>query len=91
MQIARKVQFVENAKIALVDQVAAVFRAIQAGGERDIAESLGQIVVMAYTLGLRLDVPLPAIDRAAEAGLSPSALGETDEVTAVLRHMKTKR
>lgn len=94
MHIARKVQFVERAKIALVDQVADVFRAIQSGSERELAETLGHLVAMSYALGYQLDVPLSSIDKVAENGLPHSLAGDftgSDDLESVLRHLKTKR
>jgi hypothetical protein len=94
MQIAKKVQFVERAKIALLDQLADVFRAIQSGNERELSEVLGQLVAMTYALGHHLDVPLAEIDKVAESGL-PSSLAQdwaaSEDLEPVLRHLKMKR
>lgn len=94
LQIAQKIQFVERAKIALVDQLADVFRSIQSGGEREMAEALGQLVATAYALGVSLDVPLSAIDRMAESGAQSVVRGDLNsskEMEFALRHLKAKR
>ncbi|MDA8120647.1 MAG: hypothetical protein M0Z85_11580 [Gammaproteobacteria bacterium] len=94
LQIARKIQFVERAKIALLDQLADVFRSIQSGGEREMAETLGQLVSIVYALGALLDVPLTAIDRVAESGVPSVLTGDfnsSEEMEFVLRHLKAKR
>ncbi len=74
MQIARKIRSIETAKIELVQQVSEVFRGIQSGNERDIAQSLGGLVAIAYFMGQQLGVDLPVIDREAQSGL-PRSLG----------------
>ena len=74
MQIARKIRSIDSAKTELVQQVAEVFRGLQSGNERAIAESLGGLIAIAYFMGHQLGVELPALDRQAQAGL-PGTLG----------------
>jgi NTP pyrophosphatase (non-canonical NTP hydrolase) len=94
MQIARKIRSVETAKIELVQQVSEVFRSIQSGNERELAESLGGLVAIAYFMGHQLGVDLSAIDREARKGL-PRTLGhETIHPTDydfVQRHLGSSR
>lgn len=72
MQIARKIRSVETAKIELVHQVSEVFRGVQSGNERELAESLGGILAIAYFIGQQLGVELSAIDAQAAKGLPRS-------------------
>jgi hypothetical protein len=74
MQIARKIRSIDTAKIELVQQVAEVLRGIQSGNERELSESLGGMIGIAYFIGRQLGVDLTSIDRAARAGL-PRTLG----------------
>ncbi|SFU62741.1 MazG-like family protein [Alicyclobacillus macrosporangiidus] len=87
MRIARKLRSIETAKTALVYQVAEVFRVIQSGNEREIAESLGGVVAVAYLLGQQLGVDLAGIDRAACTTL-PRALGEDPDHAAGFEHVQ---
>lgn len=94
MQIARKVRFVEQAKIALIDQVADIYRSVQSGSERELADSLGRLIAIAYAMGQQMDVPLSSIDQVAERGLPKHPLSEwasQEDLDIVLRHLKAKR
>ncbi|MCL6516021.1 MazG-like family protein [Alicyclobacillus sp.] len=65
MRIARRLRAIETTKTELVRQVAEVFRGIQTGNEREMTETLGGVIALAYLLGHQLGVDLAAIDRAA--------------------------
>ncbi|MCL6547433.1 MAG: hypothetical protein K6T30_00815 [Alicyclobacillus sp.] len=93
-QIARKIHSIEIAKIGLVEQVAEVFRGIQSGNERDLAQSLGELIALAYFLGWQMDVPLQAIEQEAKAGF-PKTLGrdpsDVADFETVRRFLNAKR
>jgi hypothetical protein len=94
MQIARKLRSIETVKIELVQQVAEVFRGIQSGNERELAESLGGLIAIAYLMGHQLGVDLSAIDREARKGL-PRTLGhevmQPADYEYVQRHLGSSR
>lgn len=94
LPIARKIQSIESAKIAMVEQVAQVLRSIQNGSERDISQSLGELVGIAYFLGQQMDVPLETMERFA-IGDVPRTLAQSDANVAafsvVQRYLSSRR
>ncbi|MBX5435797.1 MAG: hypothetical protein IRZ33_01115 [Alicyclobacillaceae bacterium] len=93
-QIARKIHSIEVAKIGLVEQIADVFRGIQSGNERDLAQSLGELIALAYYLGWQMDVPLQAIEQEARNSL-PKALSRDSadpaDIEFIQRYLQSKR
>ncbi|OFW78924.1 MAG: hypothetical protein A2201_07490 [Alicyclobacillus sp. RIFOXYA1_FULL_53_8] len=94
MQIARKLRSIESAKIELVQQVAEVLRSLKSGNERELAQSLGELIGLAYFVGGQSGTSLDAIDRAVQQGL-PRSLGydtaDAADFASVLRHIASKR
>ncbi|QSO50890.1 hypothetical protein JZ785_18660 [Alicyclobacillus curvatus] len=66
VQIARKIRSVENVKVQMLQQLTDVFRSIQSGNERDMAETLGGLVGLTYYLGRQLGLDLSAVDEQAQ-------------------------
>ncbi len=66
VQIARKIRSVENVKVQMLQQLTNVFRSIQSGNERDMAETLGGLVGLTYYLGRQLGLDLSSVDQQAQ-------------------------
>ncbi|MCF8565684.1 hypothetical protein LLE49_13245 [Alicyclobacillus tolerans] len=94
MQIARKIRSIEAAKIELVQQVAEILRSLQAGNERDLAKTLGELIALAYFIASQTGTPLEVVEREVLQGL-PRTLGRDSSDAAdfeyVLRYLASKR
>lgn len=94
VQIARKLQSMENTKIEMVQQVAEVLRAVSRGSEREMTQALGGVVAVSYFLASQLGLSLDAVDRAAHEGLPRAMLTDTldmDDFEPVARHLGPAR
>lgn len=94
VQIARKLQSMETAKVELVRQVAEVLHAIQRGSEREMTHALGDVIAVTYFLASQLGLSLDAVDRAATEGLPRPLLSDAVDIAdfeAVQRHLGTTR
>ncbi|MDQ0190931.1 hypothetical protein JI721_06165 [Alicyclobacillus cycloheptanicus] len=94
VQIARKLQSMETAKVELVRQVAEVLHAIQRGSEREMTQTLGGVVAVTYFLAHQLGLSFTAVDRAAAEGLPRSLLVDAVDVAdfeTIQRHLGTTR
>lgn len=76
VQIARKIRSVENVKIQMMQQLTDVFRSIQSGNDRDMAESIGGLVGLAYYLGRQLGIDLATVDAQAQNAWINSLRGQ---------------
>lgn len=94
VQIARKIRSVENVKIQLIQQLTDVFRTIQSGNERDMAESLGGLVGLSYYLGRQLGLDLAKVDeQAGDAWISTLRGQEVDsaDISFVQEYLRSLR
>lgn len=94
VQIARKLQSMETAKVELVRQVSDVLRAIQRGSEREMTQALGGVVAVSYFLANQLGLPLDAVDREGRDALPRTLLSDAldaTDVEAVARHLGSTR
>jgi MazG-like family len=83
VQIARKLRSVENGKIQLLEQLTAIFRSIQAGNERDMAESLGGLVGLSYYLARQLGLDLAKVDEQAQDAWIKTLRGQEEDTSDI--------
>lgn len=94
VQIARKLQSMETAKVELVRQVAEALHTMQRGSEREMTHALGSVVAVSYFLANQLGLSMDAIDRAASEALPRSLFVDAVDVAdfeAVQRHLGSAR
>jgi hypothetical protein len=94
VQIARKIRAVEAAKIELIQQLTDVFRGLQSGDQRELAQGLGTLIGLSYFIANQMGIPLQTLNREACEGLT-RVLGrdmlDTVDSEPVLRHLGAKR
>jgi hypothetical protein len=92
MQIARKIQSIETAKIELLREITDLYRGIHTGNDKDITESLGGVVGLAYFLGRKLGIDLTVIDSKAQTEL-PKKLnnGDDSDIESIQRYLSSSR